>query len=179
MRLGQGGLLEGVVEIDETYVGGKPRKANDVRKRGRGSRRGRGTAKTAVLGVVERGGSVRAKMSESITRDTIRQFVRLNVSPRATVYSDNFRSYRGIAHRQVDHRKHFVSEDGLHTNTIESFWAVVKRGVFGQFHHVTRSYLDNYLAEFSYKFNRRNVQHVFDELVQWMVVGRPVGRGVA
>lgn len=158
-------LLQGIVEIDETYVGGKPRKPNSGPGTGT---RGRGTKKTAVLGMVERGGNVKAKTIETVTRETIQMFINSGIN-NATIYSDAYPPYRKISDVIVDHASSFVDSDGNHTNNIESFWAIVKRGLFGQFHHVKRKYLDLYLAEFSYRFNRRFVDCSFDETVQWMV----------
>lgn len=171
MASGQAPMLQGIVEIDEFYSGGKPRKDNDGGTGG--SKRGRGTSKTPVLGVIERDGSAHARVSENITKETIRAFLEENVDKSATVYSDAYRSYHGIVDKMVDHRRNFVNSEGVHTNSIESFWAVVKRGIFGQFHHVKAKYLDAYLAEFCYRYNRRKVNYTFDETVQWMVATGP------
>ena len=166
MAAGQAPLLEGIVEIDETYIGGKPRKGNDGTG---GGKRGRGTSKAPVLGVVERNGNAHASVSDTITKDDIREFLKLRVHKDATVLSDNYRSYHGVTDKMIDHNRHFVDSEGLHTNTIESLWAIVKRGVFGQFHSIKRKYLNAYLAEFCYKFNRRKLNYTFDETVQWMI----------
>lgn len=168
MQAGNGGLLQGIVEIDETYIGGKPRKKNDGGTGGT-SKRGRGTAKAPVLGVAERDGDVRARVSENVTRENIREFISDHVDESALIYSDAYRSYKGITHKQVDHKRHFVDPNGVHTNGIESFWATLKRGVFGQFHHISTTHLGAYLAEFTYRYNRRKIDETFDELVQWMV----------
>ena len=165
MASDQGPLLQGIVEIDETYLGGKPRKPNSGPKTGT---RGRGTKKTAVIGMIERGGDVRAKSFEKVTRETILDFITAK-SFDATIYSDSFPAYKTISDVIVDHARNFVDSEGNHTNNIESFWAIVKRGLFGQFHKISKKFLDLYLAEFSYRFNRREVDCSFDETVQWMI----------
>ena len=167
MASDQGPLLQGIVEIDETYVGGKPRKPNGGPGTGT---RGRGTKKTAVIGMVERGGNVQARTIDTVSRATIQAFIDQGTD-NATIYSDAYKAYRKISDVIVDHGYNFVDKDGNHTNNIESFWAIVKRGLFGQFHHVKKRYLDAYLAEFSYRFNRRFVDCSFDETVAWMVRG--------
>ena len=158
MATDQISLLRGVAEIDEFYSGGK----------GRG-KRGRGTSKTPVVGAIERNGNVKARTVLNVTKDTLKQFIDETIDPSTFLISDGYRSYRDIVNKQVDHSRHFVDDKGFHTNSIESFWAIVKRGIFGQFHHVSRKHLDKYLAEFCYRFNRRNVDCSFDETVQWMM----------
>ena len=167
MEAGNGGLLQGIVEIDETYIGGKPRKKN-TDGTGRSGRKGGGSSgKDIVLGAVERGGDVKAERIESVNKRTIQKFLRTNTSD-ATVYSDAYYVYRNISDKQINHNERFVDGD-LHTNGIESFWATLKRGVFGQFHHISSKHLGAYLAEFTYRYNRRRIDETFDELVQWMV----------
>ena len=174
MASDQGELLKGITEIDEFYEGGKPRKGNGG---GNGkSKRGRGTAKTPVLGVIERGGDVRARVAQNITKDSIREFIEAHVDKSALIISDSYRAYHGISDKQVDHNRNFVDAEGTHTNSIESFWAVVKRGIFGQFHSVSKKYLNLYLTEFCYRFNRRKVDCVFDETVQWMIATPNIGK---
>lgn len=171
MEFGNGGLLEGIVEIDETYIGGKPRKKN-TDGTGRSGRKGGGSAgKDIVLGAVERGGDVKAERIESVNKRTIQRFLRTNTRG-ATIYSDSYYVYRNISDKQINHHERFVDGE-LHTNSIESFWANLKRGIFGQFHHISPRHLNAYIAEFAYKFNRRRVDNTFDETVQWMVATSP------
>lgn len=176
MASDQGKLLTGITEIDEFYAGGKPRKGNGG---GNGkSKRGRGTSKIPVFGVIERGGDVHARVAQNVTKDSIREFIKTYVDDSATIFSDSYRSYSGITDKQVDHNRNFVDAEGVHTNSIESFWAVVKRGIFGQFHSIKKKYLNMYLTEFSYKFNRRKVDCVFDETVQWMIATPNIGKSL-
>lgn len=135
----QRGLLQGIVEIDEAYIGGKPRKG------GPKSKRGRGTKKVPVVGAVERGGRIVARTVPNVTAKTLKSFVREHVEAEgSTLMSDEFSGYLRmssfIRHQTVNHSVEYVSGN-IHTNSIESFWALLKRGILGQYHRVTRRYL--------------------------------------
>lgn len=160
-----GRLLAGLVEMDEAYIGGKPRKRNR-RDDDTPSPRGRGTSKTPVVGAVERGGRIKVKMvghAEMTTADTdaiTREFIDCRA---ATVTTDEYAGYNAlnnfVAHHRVNHSVAYVEYDlfgAAHTNTIESFWALVKRAILGQWHHVSRKYLPLYLRELAYRFNLRH-----------------------
>ncbi len=157
-------LLTGIVEMDETYVGGSPRPGKDKDiKRGRGSQK-----KTAVVGMIERDGQVRAKSFSGKTLDSksLSMLVRENVDLSNTMLiTDEFRGYcmmkNYLDHRVVDHNVWYVDGE-LHTNSIESFWALLKRGIVGQFHKVSIKYLPKYLDEFSYRFNLRHFDNSFE-----------------
>lgn len=164
----QGPLLQGIVEIDETYIGGKPRKPNKGNKSFAGGKANRNPNKSRVIGMMERKGNVKARTMETLNKENIREFIN-EFTDDATIYSDSAYVYRKVVDKIVDHGKCFVNKEGTHTNNIESFWAIVKRGIFGQFHHIKRKYLDAYLSEFCYKFNRRSVDCAFDETLQWMI----------
>lgn len=166
MESGQEELLRGVVEIDEFYSGGSS------------GTPGRGTAKTPVIGAVERNGRARAKKADKANRTTLRSFIGENIHEDALIYSDSYKAYYGLSHRRVNHAKEYVTRDGVHTNNIESFWAIVKRGIFGQFHFISKKYLDFYLAEFCYRFNRRNETCVFGESVERMVMQPNIGKAL-
>ena len=156
-------LLTGVVEVDETYIGGKPRKGNSGSSEqdgGNKSTRGRGTKKTPVIGILERGGDVRTKVvkKSDLTAKKLSALVRQHVDiANSTLLTDEYTGYVGIKkfmeHHTVNHSICYVAEDGTHTNSIESFWAIVKRAIVGQYHHVTVRYLPRYLAEISYRLN--------------------------
>lgn len=160
----QGELLTGIVEMDETYVGGKPRKKvrkDDDDTKGGGAKRGRGTKKTAVVGAVERNGNVVAQvMSKESKMDasTLNHFIRGNVAADATLMTDEYRGYSSVKkfmeHMQINH-SHEYANGIIHTNTIEGFWALVKRGIIGQYHKVNAQHLSKYLDEFTYRFNNR------------------------
>lgn len=156
MRGGDLELLRGIVEADETYVGGKPRKANNPDDN-KSSKRGRGTDKTAIMGIKERGGKVVAKSADKLTFDVLSAFIEDNVDTvSSTLITDEFKGYKPMGdlmeHKTIDHSKAFV-DGNIHTNNIESFWAIVKRAWFGQHHHYSRRYTDLYIQEACYKQN--------------------------
>ncbi len=159
----QRNLLTGIIEMDETYVGGKPRKGTKGNGPGGKNKPGRGTKKTPVIGAVERGGKVTAK---AIAKDKMkgrhmRAFVRQKVDTgNAMLITDEYKGYLGMSrvlpHEVIKHQDWYV--DGhIHTNTIEGFWALLKRGIFGQFHSVSKKHLQRYVDEFCYRYNLRHV----------------------
>ncbi len=162
-------MLQGVVEADETYVGGKPRKANR-RKNDRPAKRGRGTKKTPVLGVVERGGRVVAQMAtEGLTGKAVVKFLKRSVIPQGSVLiSDEFPSYNTarnmMPHAVINHSKAYV-DGSVHINTIESFWALLKRAWLGSHHHYAKRYLPLYVAEAAWKYNRRRHDNPFGAFI--------------
>lgn len=123
-------VLQGIIEADETYIGGKPRKANKVEDRAP-AKRGRGTEKTAILGAVERGGKVVARMATELTGKAILTFVQGVVNMKdSLLMTDEYRAYltlgSKIKHRIINHQEQFVDGD-VHTNTIEGFWSLLKK----------------------------------------------------
>lgn len=166
-------LLQGVVEMDETYIGGKPRKGGG----GSPPKRGRGTKKTSVVGMVERGGNVKAKVvkKDKLNAKSLSALVRQNVDvDNAVLITDEYKGYLGIKrfmdHRTINHQIWYVDGD-IHTNGIESFWALLKRGIVGQYHKVSLKHLPSYLDEFSYRFNHRKTPDVFDRTIARAVGG--------
>jgi transposase-like protein len=157
-------LLRGTVEVDETYVGGKPRTS-----RGRPVKTGRGTDKQPVVVLVSRDGWVRAKPIPRVDGPTLKQAIRDHVDPSATIMTDELHSYRGIGreftggHFTVTHNHgEFVRRvndgtDFISTNTAESYFALLKRGHYGIFHHFSKKHLHRYCNEFSFRWNHRKV----------------------
>ena len=152
-------LLSGIIEMDETYVGGKPRKENkkDDDENNIGSPRGRGTKKTPVVGMVERNGNIKAKSSSKfkLKFTDFLKLIRKNVNiAESLLVTDEYKAYNNmnsvIPHYSINHSKEYVRGD-IHTNTIESFWAILKRGIMGQFHWISKKYLSNYIDEFCYR----------------------------
>lgn len=148
--------LGGDVEADETYVGGKPRLGD-----GKPHKRGRGTAKTPVFAVVERGGDIRRRVVADVTGETLKSVIREEVDYRARIMTDDFRAYHGIGehfdggHHAVNHSaKEYVRGD-VHTNTAESSFALVKRGITGIYHNVSREYLHRCIWQFDFLWNNR------------------------
>jgi transposase-like protein len=149
--------LTGTVECDETYVGGKPRYA--------GKKRGRATDKLAVFCAVERGGQLRRRIVADVKADTLKAALREEVSRQARIITDEFSAYRGLArefaggHETVCHTtKEYVRlGTDVHTNTVESTHALVKRGIVGIYHNVSREYLHRYLWQFDFLWNNRKM----------------------
>lgn len=150
--------LEGpTVEMDETYMGGK-------RKGIRGRPPAGDGKKTCVVGVVERGvgkGRVVALAANDATRETLHGIAREYVLPKSVVFTDELSAYDGLdshgyEHRRINHSAGVYVVGDVHTNTIEGFWSLVKRGISGVYHNVGKQYLQTYLDEYSFRYNRRD-----------------------
>ena len=172
-------LLQGIIEADETYIGGKPRKHNLHSKRHTSkkevvpNKRGRGTRKSPVLGVIQHGGEVVAQLTPKVTGKAILEFIKKVVDTgKSTLMTDEFASYNTLtdimSHNIVNHSKgEYVSADGqVHTNTIEGFWSLLKRAWYGTHHHYKKEYLPLYLAEQCYKYNNRNADSIFEKFLR-------------
>ena len=152
-------LLQGIVEADETYIGGKRKKDYD-KEVGEPRKRGRGTAKDVVLGVVARSGKVVAERVENAKGSTIAEFIKKFVKTEdSELYTDQYRGYNEIG-KQMKHetmnRSQKWEPGGIHTNTMEGFWSFVKRAWYGAHHHYSTAYTPLYLAEACYKYNYRD-----------------------
>lgn len=151
-----GGKLQGTVEIDETYVAGKPR---HHRRGVRG--RPKGWAKPMVFAMVERGGKVRAQHVTDVNAANLRRQIDKHVSPEARVITDESPLYKGLKksrqHETVNHRSGEYVRGDVTTNTIEGFFSLLKRGVFGTFHSVSPHHLHRYVSEFAFKYNTRKM----------------------
>jgi transposase-like protein len=159
----QRNLLQGIVEMDETWIGGRPRKKHPGDKHPRGS----GTDKTPVVGIAERYGNVKAKpfLKSNLTTKKLMSLVRESVdTKRSVLVTDQAHHYwrmgKLIPHYDVNHQV-WYTDGWKHTNTIECFWALLKRGIVGQFHKVTAKHLHKYINEFAYRFNNRDNKDVF------------------
>ena len=157
--------LIGVVEVDETFGGGESKNRHkDKRGGGKGGGGGIGSGKTPVIGAVSRKGTVVAKVIDNIGAATMVGFVREGVSRRVSLLcTDTFRSYEslrreGFPHQTVNHAHGQYVYGAVHTNTIEGFWPLLKRGVMGSYHRVSAKYLPLYVAEFAFRYNNRNNQ---------------------
>ncbi|HUI98497.1 MAG TPA: IS1595 family transposase, partial [Xanthobacteraceae bacterium] len=148
--------LGGIVEIDETFIGGKDRSRHWDKKSG--STGGAGDPlKFSVVGAVRRKGNVIARVVDRVNTNTLEQFVSEDVSTRVSlICTDENRGYDGLRyefnHGAVDHSKGQHVVGVVNTNTIEGFWSVIKRGVVGTFHKVSKKYLPFYVAEFQFRY---------------------------
>ena len=171
MACEQGDLLHGIVEADETYVGGRPRKGNKREDdEPKTHLRGRGTDKTPIIGMVERGGKVVAKVASDLTGKGVLHFIKQNLDPAGSMLiTDEYRAYRVVSkfvnHGVIKHKERYA--DGMtHINTIEGFWANLKRAWFGTHHRYSKNYTPLYVAEACYKYNHRRNPNIFGSFLQ-------------
>jgi transposase-like protein len=168
-------LLCGIVEADETYVGGKLRPG--TYKTGREAKQHRLDNKTVVLGAVERGGSVRLRMAPDASSESIKGFLAEVVADDAeAIYTDAHRSYRGIAdedtrHEWVDHSRDEWVRGHVHTNTVESVWSLFDRSVIGAYHKLSVKHLPAYLDEAAFRWNNRENPFWFRDTILRLVEG--------
>lgn len=158
-----GDLLKGVVEVDETWVGGKSwlrgkQWWSDWKE----------IPKVTVMGFVERGGRVRTKIIDDTSRWTLTKEVKANIDPTARVLTDQHQGYAylardGYQHNKINHMVHYVDKEDktIHTQTIESFWSQLKRGIVGTYRHVSPKYLQNYCDEFGFRYGNRTGEDQF------------------
>ncbi len=160
--------LGGVVEVDETWIGGKDSNRHWDKKH-HGKTGGKGSGKTPVIGAVERRGSVVVRVLSSMTARAAQEFVREVVSDKVSLLAtDESRVYDGLREyprRSVEHQAHEYVVGAVHTNTIEGFWSIFKRGVVGTFHKVSTKYLPLYVAEFEFRYNNRANPGIFDTTI--------------
>lgn len=153
--------LTGKVEADETYVGGKVR----------GMGKGYVDNKALVMGVRERGGEIRMEVGPDKSAATIRGFIKRNVSPDAeAIYTDDSNSYGDLSdhntrHETVAHKQEEWVRGDVHTNSMESIWALFKRGYVGNYHYVSPKHMDRYLDEFEFRQNNRRNPHIFRDAI--------------
>ena len=168
MKENNGDLLSGIVEADECYIGGKPRKGNK-RDDDTPNPRGRGTKKMPIIGIAERGGRVVSEVADKVNGKAISEFINRNVSlADSLLMTDEFKGYNTMTgqmpHAVINHS--YSYSDGLtHTNTIEGFWATVKRAWFGQHYHYTRKFAPAYITEACYKYNNRHIKDGFNAFI--------------
>ena len=159
--------LGGVVEADETLVGGK------VKGKGRGYREN----KTTVFGMIERGGDMMAKVVPNVKRRTLEPIIRENVEPGTTIHTDELRTYlklsaAGYTHESVNHGAGEYVRGDSHVNAVEGFWARLKLSIRGTHVHVSGKHLQKYVKEFEFRYNRRKrPETMFADLV-----AKPVSR---
>jgi len=154
------GVFSGPVEADETYIGGKRRAVKGQHHGGRPGRTHQGH-KTAVFGIVERKGRVAANTVENASKAALLPHIEKRVLPGEIIFTDEWQTYdelgrSGYQHHRIHHaEKVYVSGD-IHTNTIEGFWSLLKRGIDGVYHSVSKKHLQGYLNEYAWRYNHRD-----------------------
>jgi transposase-like protein len=158
------GMLTGVVEADETYIGGRPRRANNSpRLNPKQAAQVRMKNKVPVVSLVQRGGEVRSQVMKKVTGANLGKLLKENVNPRATLMTDGLRFYRkpgtgSARHEAVDHSLGEYVRDDAHINTAEGYFSQLKRSVDGTHHHVSEQHLHRYLGEFDFRYNTRKLE---------------------
>ena len=155
--------LSGTVEVDETWVGGKPRN----KRRGKGyagtMTRKEWTSKVPVMAMVQRGGNVRVRKIERVDSKTLGNAIAECIEPGTMIYTDEHSGYKQLdrtslyQHDSVNHSKYEYARGDVTTNTVEGFFSILKRGIFGTFHSVSKHHLHRYLGEFEFKYNTRKM----------------------
>jgi transposase-like protein len=159
-------LLKGIIEVDETFVGGK------VEGMGRGYKEN----KTVVVGAFQRGGTIKLQVVTGRDRETLQGFIRENTAGDAqAIYTDELPSYIGVAdenteHEAVKHREGEYVKGEVHTNSLENVWSLLKRSIIGSYHQVSAKHLDAYLDELEFRFNNRENPHMFRDAMLKLIV---------
>jgi transposase-like protein len=147
-------MLSGTVEVDETYVGGKHIKGTEA---------GRGTKKTPVMAMISRNGIAESRVIERANSETLRSAMKEVILPDSRIVTDEYSGYNGTkkhfkgGHETVNHHAKEYSRGDVHVNNAESYFSLLKRGVHGTFHHVSKKHLGRYCHEFSFRWNRRKI----------------------
>jgi len=148
-------MLDGDVEVDEVFIGGAPRHYHMSRKTQK-------RRKSVVVGLLQRGGGVRPRVVADVTAASLKGAIRDNVKRSARIMTDEWSGYRGLrkeyaAHETVIHSRHEYVRGDIHTNSIEGFFGMLRRGLNGIYHNVSHEHLHRYLSEFQFRYNHRHL----------------------
>ncbi len=159
-------LLKGIVEVDETFVGGKTE----------GMGHGYKGNKTVVVGALQRGGKAVLQVVDDRGRQSLHQFIRESTHPDTeAIYTDDWPPYRGIEdkdtrHEVVNHSAEEWVRGGVHTNSVENVWSLLKRSIVGSYHKLSTKHLDSYLDELEWRFNNRENPYLFRDTIKKLIV---------
>jgi len=162
--------LEGIIEADETFIGGLEGNKHK-HKQTKGVQGRSSEVKTPIVGIIERGGELRAKKVKDTKGYSLRPFVVENVAFNSTLNTDEWHGYNGLSriykHKRVNHRQGEYVNGSNHTNTMEGFWSLLKRGVIGIYHSVSEKHLQLYVDEFVFRYNTKAVSesYRFDQML--------------
>ncbi|XUX01016.1 MAG: IS1595 family transposase [Dehalogenimonas sp.] len=162
------GVFKGEAEADETYIGGV-RKG----KRGRGAK-----GKTPVVGIVERKGKIATKVVGNCKSSTLQPFVNKHVDWHTKLFTDDYEAYDGLSfyvdtHKKINHSNEEWVRDDVHTNTIEGFWSLMKRGISGVYHAISPKYLQDYVNEYAFRYNHRQDETPMFQSFLAQIANRP------
>ena len=163
--------LGGIVEVDETFVGGLAKNRHWDKRGGGGGTGGIGSGKTPIVGAVSRKGNVVARVVANVNSATLTAFVREAVSHKVSLLcTDQYPGYNPLdkyyPHATIDHARGQYVIGAIHTQTIEGFWSIFKRGVVGTFHKMSRKYMPLYAAEFQFRYNNRENADIFGTAIK-------------
>jgi transposase-like protein len=161
--------LGGIVEVDETFVGGKAKNRHWIKRDGKPGPTASG--KAIVVGAIRRKGNVIARVIDNVKQATLEAFVNEAVSEKVSLLcTDQWVGYAHVGekfpHGTVDHAKHQYVVGAVHTQTIEGFWSIFKRGIVGSFHKVSKKYMPLYVAEFQFRYNNRFNDDIFGTAIE-------------
>lgn len=158
-----GDPLSGEVEMDETWIGGKPRESDRRKAKEMGwlPQTHHYERHTPVFAAVERGGRVRARVVPNVREATLAPHIHEFVLPSSMIYTDEWKGYnrltgKGFTHRRIKHKERIYVDGDVHTQTIEGFFGLVKNGIRGVYHSVSRKHLQGYLDEYAFRYNNRD-----------------------
>lgn len=164
-------LLKGIFEMDETYVKNAPQD-NDDEDNHKGGHSNK--THTSVVAFKQKGGDIKAFVTADTTSITLGEIIFENIEAGSEIHTDEYNSYKHIrkfwTHKTVNHSLEYVTKDGIHTNSVEGFWALLKRGIKGNFHWLSKKHLSSYVKEFEFRYNNRENELVFGD-----VLGRMLG----